>query len=102
MSRLTTIAFVCISLVLVGYLTIGCDAHRIQVADLGVAASEKHQEWAKGDESDHHASEHGEQGKKSDEGYDVEHGYVYFEPKTDTFFFNWKLKSRERILNGRV
>lgn len=84
MSRLTTIAFVSILLVLVGYLTIDCDAHSIQVADLEVAASEKHQEWAKGDEADHHASEHGEQGKKSEEGYDVKHGYVNFEPKTAT------------------
>lgn len=78
MPRLTTTIFVCISVVIVSYLTIDCKAYSIQVDDLEVAASDKHQQWEKGDESDHHASEHGESGKKGENGYDVQHGYVPF------------------------
>lgn len=76
MSRLTTIVVVCTTVIFVSYLTNGCDAHSIRVSDLEVAASDKQQNWEKGGESDFHENEHGEQGKKGEEGYDEKHGYV--------------------------
>lgn len=44
--------------------------------DLVFAASEKHKKYAKGDDSEHHESDHEEKGEKGKKGYESEHGYV--------------------------
>lgn len=54
------------------HLMNSCEARHIEADDdLEVAASE----WKKGEESDHHQSNYGKHGKKSEKGYDVKHGY---------------------------
>lgn len=42
--------------------------------DLEFAASDKHVEWKKGDESDYHESDYEEKGEKGEKGYKGEHG----------------------------
>lgn len=74
MSKLTIIVLVCT--VFVSWLPYDCDARRIHVDDLEVAASGKH-EWKKGDESDYHESDFAKHGKKDENGYDKKHGYVF-------------------------
>lgn len=76
MSRLKASIILCTTAIFVIYLTIGCDAHRIQVDDLEVAASGKHEHWEKGGEADHHESGHGSHGEKGEKGYESKHGYV--------------------------
>lgn len=66
----------CAAAIFVSYLMNGCDARRIEVDDLDVAASDKHEEWKKGEEEDYHHSGHGKRGKKGEKGYDEKHGYV--------------------------
>lgn len=69
-----TIVVVCTTAILISYLMNGCDARRIQVDDLDVAASGKQEEWKKGEESGYHQSDHGKHGKKGEKGYEEEHG----------------------------
>lgn len=78
MSRLTTIVILCWAAIVIGYMARDCDAHTIQVADLEVTASDKHEHWEKGNEADHHSSDHGESGKKGEEGYEKKNGYDLF------------------------
>lgn len=71
----TTIVVLCVSAVLVG-----CLAHYSQALrtgdyyDLDVAASDKHEHWEKGGESDHHESDFAKHGKKGEKGYESKHG----------------------------
>lgn len=77
MSRLKASIILCTIAIFVIYLTIGCDAHSIQVDDLEVAASGKHEKkWEKGGEAGHHESDHGSHGEKGEKGYESKHGYV--------------------------
>lgn len=76
MSRFS-IVIVCATVVLISYLMNSCDAHRIHYDDLEAAASGKHEEWQKGEESDHHDEESGTHGKKGEKGYDKKHGYIF-------------------------
>lgn len=74
MSRLTIVVG-CATFILVSYWMNGCDARRIRFNDdLDVAASDHHQEWKKGEESDHHDSGYHKHGKKGEKGYDEKHG----------------------------
>lgn len=77
MSRLQASIILCSVAVFVIFVaTIGCDAHSINVDDLEVAASGKHEHWEKGGEAGHHESGHDEHGKKGEKGYEAKHGYV--------------------------
>lgn len=71
-----TIVVLCTVTVIFSYLTYGCDA--IRVYDLDVAASEKHKEWKKGEESDHHQSDFNKHNEKGEKGYDKKHRYFTF------------------------
>lgn len=74
MSKLTIIV-ACTVTVFVVWLAYGCDARRIHLEDLEVAASDKH-ERKKGAESDYHESDFAKHGKKDEKGYEKKHGYV--------------------------
>lgn len=50
------------------------DAFRVVDHDLEVAASHKHHEWEKGDESDFFEHDEEEKGEKGDKGYESKHG----------------------------
>lgn len=77
MSPLKASIIFCTTAVFVIFVaTIGCDAHSIQVDDLAVAASGKHEHYEKGGEAGHHESGHEEHGKKGEKGYVAKHGYV--------------------------
>lgn len=79
MLRLKASMILCTAAVFVIFVAaIGCDAHRIQVDDLEVAASGKQEHWEKGGEAGHHESGHGEKGEKGEKGYESKHGYVLF------------------------
>lgn len=79
MLRLKASMILCTAAVFVIFVaTIGCDAHRIQVDDLEVAASGKQEHWEKGGEAGHHENGHGEKGEKGEKGYESKHGYVLF------------------------
>lgn len=64
----------CLSVVLVVCFVNNVSGRRIY-DDLEIAASDKHEEWKKGDGSDHHESGHEEKGEKGEKGYKSEHGY---------------------------
>lgn len=74
---MSKIAFLLFGSALVVLLALASDisGHRID-DDLEFAASEKHRKYEKGDESEHHASNHEEKGGKDEEGHESEHGYV--------------------------
>lgn len=63
-----------LSVVLVVCFTNTVSGRRIN-DDLEFAASDKHEEWKKGEESDYHESGHEEKGEKGEKGYKGEHGY---------------------------
>lgn len=63
----------CLSVVLVVCFVNNVSGRRIY-DDLEVAASDKHEEWKKGDESEHHDSGHAEKGEKGEKGYKSKHG----------------------------
>lgn len=95
MSRFS-IVIVCATVVFISYLMTGCDAHRIHYDDLEVAASDKHDQWEKGEDSDHHDSGFGDSGKKGEKGYDKKHGCVLNSNRL--IYLNCFISSATRLL----
>lgn len=50
------------------------NAYRVLDHDLEVAASGKHEEWEKGDESDYYGENEHKKGEKGEKGYESKHG----------------------------
>lgn len=66
--------FIFANLLLFGVSVLYANAFRVLDHDLEVAASGKHEEWEKGDESDFYEEDEGEKGEKGDKGYESKHG----------------------------
>lgn len=74
MSKATFIVVI----IAIGYFVQHSQAHSIHdYSDLDVAASDKEEEWKKGEEADFHEEDHEKHGKKGEKGYEEKHGYVF-------------------------
>lgn len=66
--------FIVVNCVLLGVRILRVNAFRVLDHDLEVAASEKHEEWEKGDESDFYGEDEESKGEKGEKGYESKHG----------------------------
>lgn len=66
--------FIFANFLLLGVSLYHANAFKVLDHDLDVAASGKHEEWEKGDESDYHGEEDSEKGEKGEKGYESKHG----------------------------
>lgn len=66
--------FMFANFLLLGVSLYRANAFKVFDYDLEVAASGKHEEWEKGDESDYYGESESEKGEKGEKGYDSKHG----------------------------
>lgn len=68
------IFFMFANLLLLGVSLLRANAFKVLDHDLEVAASEKKEEWEKGDEEDFYEEDESEKGEKGEKGYEGKHG----------------------------
>lgn len=73
-------------MIVVSYHAYNCYGHRIQIDDLDVAASNKQNQWDKGDEADHHQSDFSENTEKHKKGHDSKRGCIFSINLANTLF----------------
>lgn len=85
--------------VAVGYQSYSCNAHRIRVDDLAVAAAKQQDRWEKGKTSDQHQSNFIDNTHAGKKGYDSERGCIFniSFSHAGVFFFSVR-KSRNGVL----